>query len=63
VETASLPPDFHHGILMLQGNINDYMLPFNLISEKYKKIIVEESSFENRPVTYDYEPFLDTFWN
>lgn len=48
---------------MLQGNINDYMLPFNLISEKYKKIIVEESSFLNRPVTYDYEPFLDTFWN
>ena len=45
VETTTLVPNFHYGILMLKENINDYMLPFNLISEKYKKLIVEESNF------------------
>jgi hypothetical protein len=52
-----------HNILMLKSDISNYMLPFNLLSEKNSKIFMEESNFVAEPVQYQYEPFLETFWN
>lgn len=48
---------------MLKSDISNYMLPFNLLSEKNSKIFMEESNFVAEPVQYQYEPFLETFWN
>lgn len=42
-QSKIITPNFNQGIFMLKNNIKNYMLPFNLVSEKYKKIIVEES--------------------
>lgn len=42
-QSKIITPNFNQGIFMLKDNIKNYMLPFNLVSEKYKKIIVEES--------------------
>ncbi len=42
-QSKIITPNFNQGIFMLKDNIKNYMLPFNLVSEKYKKIVVEES--------------------
>lgn len=37
--------DMKYSILMLRSDIQNYILPFNLLSEKTTKIFLEESSF------------------
>lgn len=61
--THSLANYNMHAAMIFKDDVEQYMLPFNLISEKKSKVLVEEDLSFLTKKQYQNEPFLQTYWN